>query len=196
MSTPSRLSSETSLVLCFSFLVGCGHALPKENEPACANPSDCEGIADGAASSNDAPSFDGGGTPTGTDAQIPTAPDARAGAPSPIKHVIVVVKENHTFDNYFGTFPGAEGSTSCLTAQGVVPAPHAPDSTPRDLCHTHACALGDLHGGAMDGWLAATGASQGGDNLFCAQYKESDIPNYWAYKRETSGWRTTSLPTR
>jgi phospholipase C len=28
---------------------------------------------------------------------------------SPIAHVIIIVKENHTFDNYFGTFPGAEG---------------------------------------------------------------------------------------
>jgi len=26
-----------------------------------------------------------------------------------IEHVVVVVKENHTFDNYFGAFPGAQG---------------------------------------------------------------------------------------
>ena len=26
-----------------------------------------------------------------------------------IDHVVIIVKENHTFDNYFGTFPGAEG---------------------------------------------------------------------------------------
>lgn len=24
----------------------------------------------------------------------------------PIEHVVIIVKENHTFDNYFGTFPG------------------------------------------------------------------------------------------
>jgi phospholipase C len=28
-----------------------------------------------------------------------------------IDHVVIIIKENHTFDNYFGTFPGAEGPT-------------------------------------------------------------------------------------
>jgi len=28
---------------------------------------------------------------------------------NPIDHVIIIVKENHTFDNYFGTFPGVNG---------------------------------------------------------------------------------------
>ena len=28
-----------------------------------------------------------------------------------IDHVVIIVKENHTFDNYFGTFPGADGAT-------------------------------------------------------------------------------------
>jgi phospholipase C len=26
-----------------------------------------------------------------------------------IKHIVFIVKENRTFDNYFGTFPGADG---------------------------------------------------------------------------------------
>lgn len=28
---------------------------------------------------------------------------------NPIDHVVIIVKENHTFDNHFGTFPGAAG---------------------------------------------------------------------------------------
>src|SRR2546428_12340292 len=31
---------------------------------------------------------------------------------SPIQHVIVIMKENHAFGNYFGTFPGADGIPS------------------------------------------------------------------------------------
>ena len=31
--------------------------------------------------------------------------------PGVIKHVISLMQENHTFDNYFGTFPGAAGVT-------------------------------------------------------------------------------------
>ncbi len=118
------------------------------------------------------------------DAALDAAHDGPVSTMTPIKHVVVVVKENHTFDNYFGTFPGAEGSTTCQTTSGAIPAPHAPNSTPRDLCHQHSCALGDWDGGKMDGWLSVSGASQNGDNLFCAQYQESDIPNYWAYARK------------
>ena len=28
---------------------------------------------------------------------------------TPIEHFIVVMQQNHTFDNYFGTYPGANG---------------------------------------------------------------------------------------
>lgn len=31
---------------------------------------------------------------------------------SPIKHVIEIMVENHTFDNLFGDFPGADGVTA------------------------------------------------------------------------------------
>lgn len=102
---------------------------------------------------------------------------------TPIKHVVVIVKENHTFDNYFGTFPGAEGTTSCLTTMGQIPTPHAPNSTSRDLCHEHSCALQDWDGAKMDGWLAVSGASMNNDNLFCAQYQQADLPNYWSYAK-------------
>jgi phospholipase C len=101
----------------------------------------------------------------------------------PIKHVVVIVKENHTFDNYFGTFPGAEGNTTCTTASGTIPCPHAPDATSRDLCHTHDCALTAWNGGQMNGWDAVAGTSVNGDELAYAQYTEGDIPNYWAYAR-------------
>src|SRR3954470_20036755 len=101
----------------------------------------------------------------------------------PIKHVVIIVKENHTFDNYFGSFPGAEGTTTCQLKGSTIPCPHAPDKTPRDLCHSHACALTDWNDGKMDGWEDVSGSSTGGDNLAWAQYGEADIPNYWAYAR-------------
>jgi phospholipase C len=101
----------------------------------------------------------------------------------PIKHVVVILKENHTFDNYFGTFPGAEGTTKCLTTKGQISVPHAPNVTGRDLSHGHDDALTDWNDGKMDGWLAVPGASVHGDDLFCAQYLESDLPGYWAYAR-------------
>jgi phospholipase C len=35
-----------------------------------------------------------------------------SGNSSPIKHVVVVIQENRTFDNLFATFPGADGTTT------------------------------------------------------------------------------------
>jgi phospholipase C len=121
----------------------------------------------------------------------PTAGEPTTGAlsaPIPIKHVVVIVKENHTFDNYFGSFPGAEGTLTstgenlCNTPQGRVPCGHAPDAPKHDLCHSHDCGLTDWDHGNMDGWNHP-GGSDTGDSLAYAQYGENDIPNYWAYAR-------------
>jgi phospholipase C len=112
----------------------------------------------------------------GHDATVPDAPPV----PIPIKHVIVVVKENHTFDNYFSSFPGADGIAQITTDHGTITPPHAPDRTTRDLCHSHDCALTDYAGGAMTGWDQISG---NGDDLEYAQYTEADIPNYWQYAR-------------
>src|SRR2546422_1320694 len=74
---------------------------------------------------------------------------------TPIEHVVIVVKENHGLDNYFGTFPGANGMAMA----------HAHNPPPNDPNHTHPA------------WLKrAKTASR-------VQYVESDIPKYWAWAR-------------
>ncbi len=74
-----------------------------------------------------------------------------------IKHVVMIIKENHTFDNYFGTFPGANGDATLARAA---------DPPPRDPPHNHGA------------WLKrAAGAVQ-------EQYIEADIPAYFAYARQ------------
>ncbi len=102
----------------------------------------------------------------------------------PVDKIVVIVKENHTFDNYFGSFPGADGTTTCALKDGTqFSCPHAPNATPRDLCHEHSCALTDWAGGAMNGFEDVSGSDVNGDRLAWAQYGESDIPNYWKYAR-------------
>jgi len=47
---------------------------------------------------------------------------------SQIKHVVFILKENHTFDNYFGAFPGADGASRGKIHTGAtVPLTGAPD---------------------------------------------------------------------
>jgi phospholipase C len=40
---------------------------------------------------------------------VPFTPTAVRGSGSKIQHLIFIVQENHSFDNYFGTYPGANG---------------------------------------------------------------------------------------
>ncbi|HKD75012.1 MAG TPA: alkaline phosphatase family protein [Ktedonobacterales bacterium] len=80
-----------------------------------------------------------------------------AATPAPIEHVVIIVKENHTFDNYFGTFPGANGAQ--LT--------QAPDPI-ADPRHDHVAWLESIKTG-------------GGINR---QYTQQDIAAYWALAQQ------------
>ena len=73
--------------------------------------------------------------------------------PSQIQHIIFVLKENHTFDNYFGTFPGADGVSSGKTHKGrVIPLGPAPDFFTHDIGHSYYDARLGIDKGKMDGF--------------------------------------------
>jgi phospholipase C len=131
---------------------------------------------------------------------VDAAQEAEAAAPPPpikIKHVVVIVKENHTFDNFFGSFPGVNGSPK--DGNGVPQCPTgnvlstgalemqacqaAPDIVGHDLCHLHSCALADWDQGKLDGWSTAAGSDNGGvgdgDGVVYKQYSEASIPVSW-----------------
>ncbi len=99
-----------------------------------------------------------------------------------IQHIVFIVKENRTFDNYFGKFPGADGATSGTISTGaVIPLGHAPDRTPRDIDHSFQGALTAMDGGKMDQFDLIAGGNVKGDYLSYTQYTEADMPNYFAY---------------
>jgi phospholipase C len=101
-----------------------------------------------------------------------------------IKHVVFIVKENRTFDNYFGTFPGADGATTGTISTGdVIPLGHTPDRTPRDISHSFQSAVTAIDGGAMDHFDLIPGGNVNGDYLSYTQLTEADIPNYFALAR-------------
>src|SRR5215472_8886820 len=61
----------------------------------------------------------------------PGAAAAQAMSGAPVKHVIEVMVENHTFDNLFGSFPGADGIPANTTLPGPgVSYASAPDVHP------------------------------------------------------------------
>jgi phospholipase C len=69
----------------------------------------------------------------------------------PIDHVFIIFKENHTYDNYFATFPGGDGATSALDSHGHV-VPLDPPVTTRDFPgnNSFADAHTDFDQGAMN----------------------------------------------
>ena len=112
------------------------------------------------------------------------AQDGGDGDINKIEHIVFIVKENRTFDNYFGTFPGADGATSGTISTGdVIPLGRAPDRTPRDISHSFQSAVTAIDGGAMDQFDLIPGGNVNGDYLAYTQYIEDDIPNYFAYAR-------------
>jgi len=120
-----------------------------------------------------------------------------------IKHVVVVMQENRSFDSYFGTFPGADGipmkdgrSVACESAAPGLPCHHLyVDHADVNGGGPHAFRnhVRDYHRGRMDGFLRqATLAHKGcadptdpscsnGSGVDVLGYHvPSDIPNYWA----------------
>jgi phospholipase C len=111
-------------------------------------------------------------------------PGAPAGIEK-IRHVIWIIQENHSFDNYFGTFPGVDGipASTCLpklpgSTECVAPF-HMPKGAPMlDLDHGWELEHASYDNGSMDGFVWAHGTPH-----TMAYYDERDIPNYWEYAR-------------
>jgi phospholipase C len=118
-----------------------------------------------------------------------------------IKHVVVIMQENRSFDSYFGTFPGADG-----IPRGVcVPDPRGGcvrpfhDRSDRNFGGPHARinATRDIDNGAMDGFVGSavrgTLGCRDRNDPYCVRAGDGtevmgyhdyhEIPNYWAYAR-------------
>jgi phospholipase C len=127
-----------------------------------------------------------------------------------IRHVIVIMQENRSFDNYFGTFPGADG----IPMKHGVPTVCLPDLQPLPCVrpfvdhqdvnaggpHRSDNAALDIDNGRMDGFAIrariAAHTCTDSVNPECAGIRRSglpdamgyhtgsDLPNYWTYARD------------
>jgi phospholipase C len=113
---------------------------------------------------------------------------AAAPAPSsvatkwPIKHVVFIVKENRSFDNLFGTFPGADGATTGMDGARKVRLKRASYVIPTDVPHAYSDAVADWNGGEMNGFGHKV---PGMDSSYAyTQFTASQIPNYWRWAKD------------
>jgi phospholipase C len=145
--------------------------------------------------------------PAESDASPTATPDD---AHDKIKHVVVIMQENRSFDSYFGTYPGADGipmqedgtPAVCVpdpkTDQCVKPF-HDPNDKNAGGPHGAANATADIDGGKMDGFIGearkgrqrscqgpndpSCGGS-GGEPDAMGYHDAREIPNYWAYAQD------------
>ncbi len=124
-----------------------------------------------------------------------------------IKHVIIIMQENRSFDSYFGTYPGADGipmqngvPTVCVNdpaTQTCVKPYYNPNDLNGGGPHGAANATADINGGQMNGFVAQAENGRKGclnsTNPVCTNSKAIDvmgwhdarqIPNYWTYAKD------------
>jgi phospholipase C len=106
---------------------------------------------------------------------------------TPIRHFVVLMQENHTFDSYFGTYPGADGVPKgvCMPvdpARGAKPCVrpyHIGNQSIIDLDHSESSATSDVDNGRMDGFVRAQNIRSGDGSQAMGYYNASDVPFYW-----------------
>jgi len=130
-----------------------------------------------------------------------------------IRHVVIIMQENRSFDQYFGTYPGADGIPGLAGNPGTVPCVTDPkyggcikpyhDTQDKNFGGPHAAAnaTADVDSGAMNGFVgqAETGTNCTTVNPNCSPctgngqsqcidvmgyHTGSDIPNYWTYAHD------------
>ena len=127
-----------------------------------------------------------------------------------IRHVVIIMQENRSFDSFFGTYPGADGIPAKNGHFTVcVPDPrtkrcdrpyHDPSLVNGGAGHGRDNAIGDIDGGRMDGFVrtAELAVSRGcalhirpvrvclpsGPPDVMGYHDAREIPNYWTYARD------------
>jgi phospholipase C len=123
----------------------------------------------------------------GAGSQVPIAA-AEPETKTPLKHVIVLMQENHSFDNYFGTFAGVNGLQPgiCMPVvagrDGACVEPFHIGSNEiqqSDLDHSRATYEGQFNSGKMDGFVHALNQRNQDGRLAMGFYDDRDIPFYW-----------------
>jgi len=131
----------------------------------------------------------------------PVQPASAAGSIHTIQHVITIMQENRSYDEYFGTYPGANG----IPGGTCVPDPlhggcalpyHTSEEKNNGAIHSALAASTAIDGGKMDGFVleAEKGCSKSTPKCrICTEaephgcidvtsyHDAREIPNYWTY---------------
>jgi len=115
---------------------------------------------------------------------------------SPIQHIVIIMQENHSFDNYFGTYPTANATLPPGIAYQLEPV----NGIPNNVCLPYGSSCikptaanssstpnptegksayeNDIHNGTMNGFPMYSGPQS------MIYYDYHQIPAYWDYAEE------------
>jgi phospholipase C len=107
---------------------------------------------------------------------------------TPIEHLVVMMQADHSFDNYFGTYPGANGiprgvcvplDTSTRSTDGCVTPYRIGNEPPEDRNLTPGIQSAQYDDGNMDGFVSAyrRRGLDGGTTM--GFYDDTELPFYW-----------------
>lgn len=127
---------------------------------------------------------------TGPALQGTPPPDPESTPNTPIEHVIVLMQENHSFDNYFGTYPVADGLPpgTCVPVDPFDPANtdcvepfHLGDNDVQleDPDHSSDTHWLQYNNGRMDGFVYALNQKNQDGRLAMAYYDDRELAYYW-----------------
>jgi phospholipase C len=122
------------------------------------------------------------------------APAVPVKTTTPIEHLVVLMQSGHSFDNYFGTFPGADGvpadvcqrldTRSAKTDHCVKPFHLGKDTPPEDFPRGLNVMARQYNGGKMDGFVAAYRRLGLAGTSSMGYYDDGDLPYTWNVARQ------------
>jgi phospholipase C len=99
-----------------------------------------------------------------------------------IKHVVVIIQENRSFENFFAGYPGADAPMTGLAGGTIVPLHEITFNGP-DLKHDWRSSMIDWNHGKMDGFYKFGKPSGSGAYPAYAYVQRSLIASYWTMAR-------------
>jgi phospholipase C len=118
----------------------------------------------------------------------PAAAEPARATSTPIKHFVVLMQSNHSFDNYFGTYPGADGipAGTCMrlskdnsSSNGCVRPFRLGNQSPDHLDHGPATQRAQYADGRMDGFVSVYREKGLDGTKAMGYYDANDLPYYW-----------------
>jgi len=91
----------------------------------------------------------------------------------PIEHVVVIMQENRSFDNFFNGFPGADSAQSGMNGSTLIPLSPVSLTDPTSIAHDHSDFWLDWDNGKMDGFAHL------GSTITYSYVPSDELQAYW-----------------